>query len=714
MFCVWCSLTWVLARPFGSGDSGSSGLSMHRVSAASENLDGSAIQTARSFEWPGRLNDGTDFSTTRSGRSSASVAFSYLAMNVANLLKRRPRAAHDPHAQDPHWYQVKHTGVHGGTSPPSSSAADLPPEEWVIRGGIIPRLPPDDDERSWGDLQGGDSRHPSARVTPPDRLWDPTIPNGSGCVPVVPGIGNGGITHQDGSMVQLVGGVGVPAQPSGCVLVGVSFGASGAIGGGQHTASQQTSASGRPSLSQAGAGYIIGVIKSLSQGGAGYNIGILNLDRLYGVLDIVVDVLSIAGLALALCAPGGRKRMLVIASTFLPVVRCTCPGCFGNAPSCTYDTNGKCPTIDIPVANAAAVAGLATAVAVGLTLTNVISARFLRIFSRAHLQAVMQLVRRPAPGSIFEIKPDTKLAAILAAVSNGLVTLDQATVTYAGFIDDESDGQKRAGLVERYKLLTATKDIKTFSTASATATDMGVFSWLWGKITNFVAERGMQTVVMQLESASSTAAANVLSTSVKRFSDQADFFEALNLFIMFCTALGLATAVAVTEFLEYTVFDTIRMRGKTWQVAHELFLVMLRRIEDSGGKLNMVNCINDTHLNTVVEEAEVSAKRHTFRSFPGKGEDARFGGGAGSDETGPKYNGKFTANSKEVCWFFNSGQPHRADHLHPDGACKRNHVCDKWVSNKGPGGVCKGTEGTKGHSRAQCDNPHRCDARVDK
>ena len=46
-------------------------------------------------------------------------------------------------------------------------------------------------------------------------------------------------------------------------------------------------------------------------------IGVLDLDRLYGVLDIVVDVLSIAGLALALRAPGGRKRMLVIASTFL-------------------------------------------------------------------------------------------------------------------------------------------------------------------------------------------------------------------------------------------------------------------------------------------------------------------------------------------------------------------------------------------------------------
>ena len=152
----------------------------------------------------------------------------------------------------------------------------------------------------------------------------PTIPNGSGRVLVVPGIGNGGITHRDGSMVQLVGGVGSPARPSGCVLDGVSFGASGALGGGQHTASQQTSASGRPSLSQGGAGYIIGAFKTLSQGGAGYNFGLLALDSLYDVLHIVVDVLSIAGLALALRAPGGRKRMLVIASTFLPVVLCTC------------------------------------------------------------------------------------------------------------------------------------------------------------------------------------------------------------------------------------------------------------------------------------------------------------------------------------------------------------------------------------------------------
>ena len=85
MFCVWCSLALVLARPFGSGDSVTPGLSMQRVSAASENLDGSAIQTAKSFEWPARLNDGTEFSTTRSGHSSASMAFSYLTNKIGVL-----------------------------------------------------------------------------------------------------------------------------------------------------------------------------------------------------------------------------------------------------------------------------------------------------------------------------------------------------------------------------------------------------------------------------------------------------------------------------------------------------------------------------------------------------------------------------------------------------------------------------------------------------
>ena len=180
---------------------------------------------------------------------------------------------------------------------------------------------------------------------------------------------------------------------------------------------------------------------------------------------------------------------------------------------------------------------------------------------------------------------------------------------------------------------------------------------------------------------------------------------------MFTVALGLCTAVPMTEFLEFVVFDTIRMRGYPWQFAHELFVVMLRRIEDSGGTLTFKNCINDSHLNTVMDEAMESGKQHYkdvafFRTRTGTVQPK------GDDLSDRKYNGKWTATAKQACVFFNTGGVHSAGALLPDGTCKYLHKCDKHVTNKGPNGKCMGTEGTPGHTRATCDNPHRCDAPV--
>ena len=430
---------------------------------------------------------------------------------------------------------------------------------------------------------------------------------------------------------------------------------------------------------------------------------------LLAVLNVVADLLWVGAVLLAASQPGAAKTMLA-ALVGVPVALAVCPGCAGNIASCTYDTNGKCPTIDVPTTNAALVAGLATVSAGGtLTLTNIISPRFLRMFSRAHLQAVLSLVRRPQPGTIFEIKPNTKLAAILTAVSNGLITMEQATLAMAGFVDDETNAEAKKLLMEKFKLLTSTKDLKAFSTGSATATDLGVYSWLWGKITNFVAERGMQTAKVDVPTESAQAT-SVLSTSIKRFTNQVDFYESLNLFIMFSVALGLCTAVPAAEFIEYVVFDTIRMRGKPWQIACELFLVMLRRIEDSGGKLTLQNCINDTHLNTVLEEATATAKKHypdIFRTHGGKpGNDDVDGG---SPRTTPlvKNVTKDTPGAKKCCVFFNTKRDHPQDALTQSGVCRSKHVCDAWVKDKGAYGRCMGA-----HSRLDCTNPNKCDTAV--
>ena len=82
----------------------------------------------------------------------------------------------------------------------------------------------------------------------------------------------------------------------------------------------------------------------------------------------------------------------------------------------------------------------------------------------------------------------------------------------------------------------------------------------------------------------------------------------------------------MSEFLLYVVHDTINKRGRPWQFAQELMLVMLKRIDDAGDlkKLNLLNIVNEAHLNTVYEEAMESAKYFypaIFRAYPGKGEE---------------------------------------------------------------------------------------------
>ena len=98
----------------------------------------------------------------------------------------------------------------------------------------------------------------------------------------------------------------------------------------------------------------------------------------------------------------------------------------------------------------------------------------------------------------------------------------------------------------------------------------------------------------------------------------------------------------------------------------------------------------------------------------------RSGGGNLRDDisqSGSKvaFNGKFTASGRP-CPHFNTESPkgsgqsakHPADSLLPDGTCKFNHVCNKWVKNKGKNGRCLCTAGTPGHARFNCDNPDRC------
>ena len=118
------------------------------------------------------------------------------------------------------------------------------------------------------------------------------------------------------------------------------------------------------------------------------------------------------------------NALLLFILALLLCVDAVCPYCFGNLASCTFGTSGgKCLACDVPVSNAGVVGGVAALAGTALTLTDVIRPRFLRIFTKAHLTAILQLVKRPQAGTIFEIKSTSKLASVLQAISVGQVTL---------------------------------------------------------------------------------------------------------------------------------------------------------------------------------------------------------------------------------------------------------------------------------------------------
>ena len=92
-----------------------------------------------------------------------------------------------------------------------------------------------------------------------------------------------------------------------------------------------------------------------------------------------------------------------------------------------------------------------------------------------------------------------------------------------------------------------------------------------------------------------------------------EFAEMLNLFTMYLAALGIAGVLVVTDFFEHIVFDTIRMRGKSWEFAHELMLVVFRRIEDSGGRITLANASERVHMEQLMLEATANTTEF-FRS----------------------------------------------------------------------------------------------------
>ena len=188
------------------------------------------------------------------------------------------------------------------------------------------------------------------------------------------------------------------------------------------------------------------------------------------------------------------------------------------------------------------------------------------------------------------------------------------------------------------------------------------------------------------------------SAKVKHPKTEFQFFEMLTWFPAVTHALGTCSCLVCIPFIDDVVHRGIRRQGHSWELAYCLLLVYLKHVELAASEdIHLGNIYNSGGQDTKIREAEEKARSifgSAFRTRRGEPRDDKSGGRKGWNEAFNR------ASDAMPCAAFNNMAKHEHKSLHDDGTCRFAHVCNQFVSDKGPGGMCRGN-----HPRKQCDYP---------
>ena len=252
-----------------------------------------------------------------------------------------------------------------------------------------------------------------------------------------------------------------------------------------------------------------------------------------------------------------------------------------------------------------------------------------------------------------------------------------------------------------------------FSSQSETKKDSmltGVYSFVWANGTKLVSHYGVLNTasldVMQTDGDVSTGSKR-LTCVINHPKTLSDFHFNLHIWSMILVAAGVDESLVIQKFVLDIVYENLNIRHWPWQTVYFYFLLQLEQVETVEG-INLGNAFSRGGIDTLKAEATDRAEAHYRCIFRGKDpytpkdhDPPQSGGGEG-------WNGKCTSGAKSICWTYNREKAkHTQSNLSQDGTCVHRHVCDQWVSNKGPGGRCEGS-----HPRYKCDNPNKCDTKV--
>ena len=224
--------------------------------------------------------------------------------------------------------------------------------------------------------------------------------------------------------------------------------------------------------------------------------------------------------------------LLLVMLLCMPIaVECVCPFCFGGLPSCSYDTNKKCPCDTTITENIALVAAVSSATAIAggkfFKMPGVLAHKYLRMFTSASLAALLRLCLKSTAGTDFELLATTTVAEAMQAIRNGQITAADVIVGFGGFIDEAADEAAERKLAAKAKTIAEARDAGLLGVGlSSNADQCGPWLFLWVKVSNFVMVRTTALSSVMVETGEGKPPSTV-TVKVAAFKSEFEFFEAL-------------------------------------------------------------------------------------------------------------------------------------------------------------------------------------------
>jgi len=379
----------------------------------------------------------------------------------------------------------------------------------------------------------------------------------------------------------------------------------------------------------------------------------------------------------------------------------TCHTCKDTIVSCTGG-NG-CPLLVQCAANAAALVAGSIGV---ISLKNVLPARFLGILSRSIVDRLAYLANR---ASYLPFDPTGKSATdIYTAVTQGQMGKNEAQSALVGLLSDTSLSDAQRTSVSATAAMMAAMSVPADQSRGGSP-GVGHHLFLLAVLSRHVESSVSSSVTLSGDGGSGASSTTTKPLEAKLVPPSTDykFYELLNLFVMFCHALGGADCILTTAFISQVVFEKMRRRGYSWMMGYELLVVFLKAVDESDDpSVTLANVHADGGLDGHTEEAEAQGVVDYGKRFRKLRGESASGKHLDDGERSVVWNKKDTPTATKACISYNRGTAHPASSLLGNGTCKFKHVCFKWVSGQGKNAIC----GSTAHIFGDCDNPDRCES----